>query len=302
MALLSIVIPAYCHHAQGYLLLKRCLQSLREQLWGDFEVIVVDDGSPQAYAPTNLEAEAPYRTQWLVLPENSGRAVARNVGWKTARGQWILFLDADMFLHPEATGAHFRFHARQGPGWIAQGRVIGQSNLDSVPVASVWTDASQAFFATGHVSVAREALERTQGFDEQFTQYGWEDLELGLRLRQLGYRRRSLSDAVSYHFEPLISPVQWSEDMSRERARAQGAVHLLRKHPKQGRLLCQATSGDAFLAAVVRAMVPVPRLLSFVLEQQSQNPKMALALYRGLLHQYYVEALQVALRKEASGF
>lgn len=303
MSLFSLVIPVYCHDAQGYLRFRQCLNSLRAQRFGDFSVIVVDDGSPADYAPENLKSEAPYRTHWIRLPHNQGRAVARNVGWRAAQSPWIVFLDADMVLHPEALGAHFRFHQTRGQGWIAQGKVIGQSQSDVLPVASIWTDASQAFFATGHVSVAREALELTQGFDEAFMQYGWEDLELGLRLQQAGYRRAQLRAAMAYHWEPLLTASQWSRDLAKEQQRARGALYLLAKHPQQGRFLCQATFGDAALAAVLCRVLPVPRLLPRLLKLQRTQPKMALALYRGILHQYYVQALQDLLKanKEAPG-
>lgn len=280
---------------------RQCLHSLREQHFGDFSVIVVDDGSLEAYAPEKLRQEAPYRTRWIRLPHNQGRAVARNVGWQAARSPWIVFLDADMVLHPEALGAHFRLHQTHGQGWIAQGKIIGQSQMDRHPVASLWTDASQAFFATGHVSVAREALELTQGFDEGFTQYGWEDLELGLRLQQRGYRRVHLKSAKAYHWEPLLNASQWPRDLAKERQRARGALYLLAKHPQQGRFLCQATLLDAAVATGLRKLLPMPGLLPRLLQLQQTHPKMALAFYRGILHQYYVQALQDLLKsnKEA---
>ncbi len=280
---------------------KQCLHSLREQHFGDFSVIVVDDGSPETHAPEKLRQEAPYRTRWIRLPHNQGRAVARNVGWQAAPFPWILFLDADMVLHPEALGTHFRFHRTRGQGWIGQGKVIGQSQIDKRPIASVWTDASQAFFATGHVSVAREALERTGGFDEAFTQYGWEDLELGLRLQQQGYRRAHLKSAKAYHWEPPLNASQWSRDLAKEQQRARGALYLLAKHPQQGRYLCQATLLDAAVANGLRQLLPMPDLLPRLLQLQQTHPKMALAFYRGILHQYYVQALQELLKanKEA---
>lgn len=301
MPLFTLVIPVYCHDAQGYLRFKQCLNSLQAQWFGDFSVVVVDDGSPEEYVPGTLKREAPYRTHWIRLPGNQGRAVARNVGWRAAQTPWIVFLDADMVLHPEALGAHFRFHRTRGQGWIGQGKVIGQNQRDVLPVASVWTDASQAFFATGHVSVAREALELTQGFDEAFTQYGWEDLELGLRLQQAGYRRAQVKTATAYHWEPLLTASQWPRDLAKEQQRARGALHLLAKHPQQGRFLCQATFGDAASAAVLRRLLPASRLLPGLLQLQRTQPKMALALYRGILHQYYVQALQDLLKanKEA---
>lgn len=291
--MLSIVVPVYLTDTQGFALFARCLDSLCQQWNGDFEVIVVDDGSPMAYQPDRLKNKAPRRSTFIRLPENQGRAVARNRGWKRARAPWVLFLDADMALQAEAVGAHLDFHRAHGFGWIAQGHIVGQQYLDQEPVESVWTDASQAFFATGQVSIAREALIQTGGFDEDFTAYGWEDLELGLRLKQLGYRQKKLKTAISFHFEPPFSvhdAEDWTKAVDKEQQRAHGALLFLQKHP-QAKYLCQASAFDAQCAHLLLSTLPTRPFLQGLVALQKRHPKLALALYRGLLHQHYVQAL-----------
>ena len=130
----------------------------------------------------------------------------------------------------------------------------------------------------------------TGGFDTDFSSYGWEDLELGLRLKQRGYRQQKLKTAVSYHFEPPFCHSHWAQDCQKERHRAKAAWVLLKKHPEAYRL-CQATAIDAGLAHLLQYLIPHEKSLKKLEQLQHRHPKLALALYRGLLHQEYVKAL-----------
>ncbi len=95
MPLVSIVIPAYNVAA----LIRGALDSALGQTMTDFEVIVVNDGSPDA---TQLEQTlAPYRDRIeYVVQDNRGPSAARNAGIRRARGEFVAFLDADDTLLP----------------------------------------------------------------------------------------------------------------------------------------------------------------------------------------------------------
>ncbi len=73
---------------------------------------------------------------------------------------------------------------------IVRGAVINTESFDDLPVP-VWTPANYSgnYFWTSNVSLRRARLDRVGGrFDESFTEYGWEDIELGMRLRAIGTR------------------------------------------------------------------------------------------------------------------
>lgn len=98
-ASITIVIPAY--QAEGFL--TRALDSVTNQSDTDWELIVVDDGSQDgtlALAQT-YAARDPARIRVLAQP-NAGPAVARNRGMAEAQGEYVLFLDADDALMPDA--------------------------------------------------------------------------------------------------------------------------------------------------------------------------------------------------------
>ena len=88
----SIVVPV--HNVQGYL--RVCLESVLDQSYGDFELIVVNDCSPDGSSAIIDEfAARDERVVPVHLPVNGGIGPARNHGAKLARGEYLLFLDSD---------------------------------------------------------------------------------------------------------------------------------------------------------------------------------------------------------------
>ncbi len=91
---ISIVVPTY-QHARS---LPRCLDSILAQTGVDTEIIVVDDGSTDG----TTEALAPYRDRVrIVRQENRGSNPARNRGLNEARGEFVIFCDADIVMRPD---------------------------------------------------------------------------------------------------------------------------------------------------------------------------------------------------------
>ena len=88
-----------------------------------------------------------------------------------------------------------------------------------------------AFFASGNVSIARRWLLEAGLFDEDFTEYGWEDLELGQRLKTLGLRVISSDKPVGYHLQHEFSISKLPAIRKREIQRGRMAVIYYRKHP-----------------------------------------------------------------------
>src|SRR5690242_1002514 len=88
----SIIVPAY--QVQSYL--GACLDSVLEQSYRDFELIGVDDRSPDGSGEIlDTYAAADQRVRVLHLPENVGLGRARNAGIEAATGDYLVFLDSD---------------------------------------------------------------------------------------------------------------------------------------------------------------------------------------------------------------
>jgi glycosyltransferase involved in cell wall biosynthesis len=98
--LVSVVIPAY--KAAAYI--SETLQSVFSQTYPNFEVILINDGSPDT--PELERAIAPFRDCLLYIQqENHGPSAARNAGIRRARGEYVAFLDADDLWFPGCLAA-----------------------------------------------------------------------------------------------------------------------------------------------------------------------------------------------------
>ncbi|WP_303979043.1 SP_1767 family glycosyltransferase [Streptococcus danieliae] len=95
--LISIVVPVY--NVSGYL--RRCLDSILKQTYGQFEVILVNDGSTDGSGLICQDYATKDSRIRLVHQENQGPSAARNLGLQLAQGEYVTFVDADDFL--EAT-------------------------------------------------------------------------------------------------------------------------------------------------------------------------------------------------------
>lgn len=94
----SVVVPVY----NAALYLEACLMSLTAQTFQHFEIICVEDGSSDD-SLAFLEAYQQKETRLLILQnkeESVGAAKARNLGLEEAKGDYVLFLDADDYFHP----------------------------------------------------------------------------------------------------------------------------------------------------------------------------------------------------------
>lgn len=94
---ISVVVPVY--RVEAYL--NRCVDSILAQTFTDFELILVDDGSPDNCGKICEEyAEKDSRIR-VVHRQNGGLSAARNSGIDIARGEWITFIDSDDWIHPD---------------------------------------------------------------------------------------------------------------------------------------------------------------------------------------------------------
>ncbi len=225
----SVVIPAY--NSQD--ILPHCLNSLIEQTANPttYEIIVIDDGSTD-HTPEIVKDyinKAPCILRYIRL-ERSGRSRARNTGVMAAKGRLIIFLDSDMIVRKEFVESHLTAHNH--PGLIVNGSVINtEKPADPNQKSKRVNDLSRAFFATGNVSVERDKIIEAGLFDEDFIEYGWEDLELGQRLRRLGLKRIKSLTAWSYHVQAPITSEKVPGILRKEKERGHTAVLFYRKDP-----------------------------------------------------------------------
>jgi glycosyltransferase involved in cell wall biosynthesis len=209
----SIIIPTY----NRYACLRKTLAALNAQTFRDFEVIVSDDGSTDQ---TGKLAVKKYSYALKIIAQaNAGRAAARNRGIAAAQGQIIIFIDDHIIPDKNFVAEHYKTHqrfAREGVG-VVRGRVEYIQNAADAPAnpprlkkqPSKFNENSPFVnFITNNISVTREALELTGGFDPDFTEYGFQDQELGYRISQRGIKYKVNTRAVGYIFSVYTNVYQ----------------------------------------------------------------------------------------------
>ncbi len=296
----SVVIPTYDRRP----ILEKCLKALENQqsshLFSDYEIVVVDDGSTDGTVEW-LKSGSAFPHVKLFCQNHQGAAAARNLGVENAIGDTIIFIDSDLVV----TEVFLRAHAEalnQGQTELGSdclftyGRVINTCNFDN-PTAEPFkvTDFSAAYFATGNVAIARHWLEKAGLFDVGFQLYGWEDLELGVRLKQLGLKLIKCPEAVGYHWHPAFSLEQIPDMIDKEVQRGRMGVLFYQKHPTWDvKMMIQMTWISRSLWEVLtiggrlneHTMAPLIRWLI-----QQGRPQLAEQVARIFLNWYTVRAV-----------
>lgn len=94
---ISIIVPVY--NVEEFL--PTCLDSILSQTFKDFEVICVNDGSPDNSAAILENYAAQDSRIKIITQDNAGLSAARNSGWEQAQGEYLYFLDSDDYIHPQ---------------------------------------------------------------------------------------------------------------------------------------------------------------------------------------------------------
>ncbi len=277
----------------------RALDSLQAQCGApEFEVLVVDNGSSDATPALLPEraASAAYPLRILRVAKPN-RAAARNAGVAAASGALIVFVDDDVWLPQGFLAAHHAAHREAFPAAVS-GPIVNVPSYAARPVPT-WLNYSGAFFCTCNVSVPRSALVAVGGFDESFDLYGWEDTELGLRLRRAGVRRVFAWAAYLRHVKPPHSETL-EVVHAKTVERACMAARLLRKERNFRTKLATGAYGPNMLRSTILA--PAWSLAAYRAAALSQRlPKALRALARAqYLDGSYTSTLRRALRNTAA--
>lgn len=199
----SVIIPFY--NEEKYL--QNCLESLGKQSLKEFEAIVVDDGSSQESRIRNQELrfKKKFKDFKLLRQKHQGPGVARNLGASEAKGEILVFVDADMVFDKDflkklvapiieektkGTFSKEEYVANWKNSWarcwsfnkgVGQ-RLIPKSYPEEAPVFR---------------AILKSEFEKVRGFSR--TGDYTDDWSLS---RKLGYRAKAAKDAIYYHYNP----------------------------------------------------------------------------------------------------
>jgi glycosyltransferase involved in cell wall biosynthesis len=243
----SVVIPTYnrCD------VLRKTLTGLANQIIDPvegpspgFEVIVVDDGSTDSTQEYLRSTQPDFPVPLVCLRQNNRKqGAARNAGARKARGLSLVFLGDDTVPADDFLQQHMLTRLKDDPnvvvigytGWPPsfrptrfmeyvgeEGWQFGFSLIDNPQ------DVPFNFLYTSNVSIDREFFLASGGFDEDFQEYGWEDVELSLRLQKMGMRLVFCPKAIAHHYHPT----NLASFASRQRKVGFSAWTFFKMHPE----------------------------------------------------------------------
>ena len=188
--MLSILLPVYNCHCEALVteLQRQCVESGTE-----FEIIVADDGSSvTSYVEHNLRIERLEGVRYITRKQNVGRSAIRNFLISQAQGEWLLFIDGDLTLD----NSHFIRRYLQAKSNVVVGgiRIGGDLNRWKNNLRYHYekayeqknTPQDRQCHATKHFRttnfLAHKDIMMDHPFDENFVQYGYEDVLFGKSL------------------------------------------------------------------------------------------------------------------------
>jgi cellulose synthase/poly-beta-1,6-N-acetylglucosamine synthase-like glycosyltransferase len=200
----SVIVPAY-HAAR---VLPACLEAIAASHFRPGEVIVVADGEDE---DATGEVSRSRGVRVVSLTRRLGPGGARNAGVAPARGEVLIFIDADVCVRPEAIGALVAalddnpetdaVFGSYDASPLQLNLVSQYRNLLHHYVHQQAREQAQTFWA-GLGAIRRNAFEAVEGFDaDRYPRPSIEDIELGDRLRRSGRRLRLVKAAQGTHLK-----------------------------------------------------------------------------------------------------
>ncbi|SRR5260221_7724190 len=235
----SIIIPTF----NGANKLTTTLNSLQKQSEGNFEIIVVVDGSTD----NTLEVLSSFGTKAqnfkIVIEQNGGRAYARNRGAEKATGEILIFIDDDIEIMNDNIQNHINFHKSH-----VDATLVGATRLNQVQVAAdhfqLYRERSEQklgqrfnekitrvsfdnyIFTTSNMSVARTLFVEMGMFDERLRDS--EDLDLSVRLLLSGKAIYFDPGLICFHND--FADIR--QTIKRQFQYYESKIHLLELHPE----------------------------------------------------------------------
>lgn len=261
----SVLVPVYRHEH----FVRAAIDSIYAQTWRDFEVIVIDDASPDNSVAVVEKLQQQYGFTFLRNQPNQGVVRTFNRGLAAARGEYIALLAGDDIWLPGKLAEQVAWMDAHPEAAACSGNIIridaqGQP-LEKKPSLRAAADvsfeeflSSRFYFPAPVVLLRRRALDDVQAFDERFS---YEDWPLWLSLSHKGWRLHRLHSVLGHyriHGENLHKRIATMEEQN-YRILAQ-----YREHPRYRRSLKAMQLGYFESALEISSAEAWPRARSAV--------------------------------------
>lgn len=190
--MISVIVPLYNKGEK----VRKTIDSVLNQDYEDYEIVVIDDGSKDDSA-NYVKSYTDPRIKYY-YKDNGGVSSARNFGIQKAKGNWLLFLDADDEILPDALGELLSLNKKY-PNcklltgqikWVSNGKdlhagvncEVSSSFCTSYPFLTIWQN--KCYPGTRNLLIHRSLVEKFGGYDERMSFF--EDWEFALRMARCG--------------------------------------------------------------------------------------------------------------------
>ena len=195
----SVIIPIY----QRTTWIDKCIEKLNNQTFkGQFEILVVDDGSPDGQVIKNKIENTIGKSRLRIRffqNIHAGPAAARNKGARKAVGRILCFLDDDSMPDPQWLEEILNTFEKKISVALVSGKILSYDRQPGLSLLLEKYVYPRKSWATCNIAYKRETFEKLQGFDERFPHASWEDNDLGLRAMWEGYSHVHNNNAIVYH-------------------------------------------------------------------------------------------------------
>jgi glycosyltransferase involved in cell wall biosynthesis len=268
----SIIVPVYNRPQE----VGELLESLTQQTFKDFEIVLVEDGSTLTSEKVFEQYSGKLSIQYFFKP-NTGPGPSRNFGFEKARGKYFVVFDSDCILpshYFEAVEAFLK--NEKADAWGGPDRGM----LDFSPLQQAMAFTMSSMLTTGgirggrqkafqprsfNMGISREVFERTMGF--HFDRFA-EDIELSIRIRKAGFKTALIPEAYVYH-KRRTSLSQFFKQVSNF---GKGRILVGRKHPGEVKIT------HWFPAFFLLGLLTIP-VLFFFFPPGAQMVTLAYAFY-----------------------
>lgn len=214
----SVIVIVY--NEQGFI--KKCLSSILNQTFIDFELLVIDDNSTDnsAYIINSIHDK---RICYIRNDKNYGRTRSRNIGLKNATGKYIFFTDSDC--------APIKYWLEEGLKIFKQKGCVGVRGITFYATARttiadrIIEDPLSRYYGTNNIAYTKEVLDKVCGFNQAYNS-AHEDLDIALRIMKYGGIIFT-EDMVVIHKQTKVT----IENLFRNAKSAADTVLLIKNHP-----------------------------------------------------------------------
>ena len=216
----SVIVPVHNGGAD----LSRCVDAIRAAAGDSSELILVDDASSDG-AVELARKSRPWIRVLRTGDSPVGPGVARNLAAASARGTWIVFVDADVLVHPDAIQRLLAPLRNAGPDAVIAATIGSYDDRPEAPgTAATYANLRHHLvhqqarnpvpgFWTGLGAVRRDAFHSVGGFDAAFGRPSIEDVEFGLRLSAVQRTIEVVPEANGTHLKAWTAIGLWKTDL-----------------------------------------------------------------------------------------